>query len=196
MNTIDIVLIVIFLIAFFVGFKTGLLLTLASLAGIIAGVLGAIYFSGFAAGYLDSWFDWSEQLIQLVAFAVTFFIIVLFFSILGRVLTKMINFVALGIVNKLLGGAFNVLKYAFLISAILMFLNASDTGSTIISEENKEASILYPPIVAIAPMLLPSILEKVDVYKEELDDDENLETPSEENPEEAPEIELIPETTS
>jgi len=169
MNSIDIVLLVIFVIAFFMGFSRGLLLTIASLIGIIVAIYGAFYFRGYAAGYIDRWTDWSPQLMDLVAFMVTFFIIVFVFSLAGKLLTKVADFAALGIFNKLLGGLFNVLKYAFIISALFMFLNNSETGSSLISEEKKADSILYAPVASIAPIFLPKILNEVEDYKYKLE---------------------------
>jgi len=175
MNTIDIVLLVIFLIAFFMGFTRGFLLTLASLAGIIVAVYGAFYFRGYAAGYLNNWTEWSAQLIDIFAFMITFFIIVLVFSLLGRLLTKVADFAALGIFNKLLGGIFNALKYAFIISVLFMFLNNSKSGNGLISEDDKTESYLYAPVASIAPIFLPKILNEVEDYKYKIEQNEQPE---------------------
>ena len=88
MNTIDIALGVILLIGFVVGFKKGLFVALAGLIGLVAGVYGAVYFSGYAAGFISVWFDWSEAATNLAAFAVTFLAIVLLVSLAGKFLTK------------------------------------------------------------------------------------------------------------
>ena len=185
MVTIDIILGVILLIAFYLGFKKGLFVTLASLIGLIAGVYGAIYFSHYAANFLSNRFDWSTQTTNLAAFAVTFLIIVFVISLAGKLLTKIADFAALGIVNKLLGAVFSVLKYAFIVSVVFMFVNASESYS-IVSEEQRSESILYPPVTALAPLVLPHILREVN----DLRDDE------EEVKEAEPEIqEQTPDTT-
>lgn len=67
----------------------------------------------------------------------------------------------MGIFNKLFGGVFNALKFAFLISVIFMFVNASEEYS-ILSPEKREASMLYEPIASIAPAILPAIMKEVD----------------------------------
>jgi membrane protein required for colicin V production len=161
MNTIDIVLGIILIIAFFLGFKKGLLRTLTSLIGLVVGVYCAMYFSDYVKVYIEKWFTWSEDLISLASFLVTFFIIMLLFSILGRLLTKVADFAMLGIFNKLGGGIFNALKFAFLISVIFMFVNASENYS-ILSEEKRENSRLYEPVASLAPAILPTIMKEVD----------------------------------
>ncbi len=164
MNLIDIVLGALLIIAFYVGYKKGLFVALAGLIGIVAGVYGAIYFSDFAAGYISQWFDWSEQTVNLAAFAITFLGIVFLISAAGKFLTKIADFAMLGIVNKLLGGLFNTVKYAFMLSVVFMFVNASGSFS-ILSEEKREASVLYTPIASIAPVIIPHILREADQFR-------------------------------
>lgn len=174
MNLIDVVLGAILLIAFYVGYKKGLFVALAGLIGLIAGVYGAIYFLGYAAGYIAGWFDWSEQTVNLVAFAVTFLAIVFLISAAGKFLTKIADFAMLGIINKLLGGAFNAIKYVFIVSVIFMFVDASETYS-IMSEEKRESSVLYGPVASLGPLILPHILKEVDNFRNENNTEENEE---------------------
>ncbi|MGB0949359.1 MAG: CvpA family protein, partial [Marinirhabdus sp.] len=126
MNTIDIVLGIILLVAFYLGFKRGFILVLTSLLAVIAGAFCAIYFSGYAQARLYDWFDWNGDTTRLVGFALTFIAVVLVVSLLGRLVTKLLNFAFLGGINKLLGGFVNVLKYAFIVSLIFMFINATN----------------------------------------------------------------------
>jgi len=160
MNLIDIVIGVMLLLAFYAGYKRGLFVALAGLIGLVAGAFGAVYFSDFAAGYISGWFDWSEQTVNLAAFAITFLGIVFIIGAAGKFLTKIADFAMLGIFNKLLGGAFNALKYAFIISVVFMFVNASETYS-ILSEEKREDSVLYTPVASLAPVFIPHILREV-----------------------------------
>ncbi len=169
MNTIDIVIGIILIIAFFVGFSKGLLRSLASLIGIVVGVYCAMFFSGYVGKYLIQWFDWSSDMTNVMAFIITFLLIMIVFSLLGRLLTKVADFAMLGIFNKLLGGLFNVLKFAFLISVVFMFVNASEEYR-ILDQERRDASILYKPVASLAPVVLPAIYKEVD----ELKDNEDL----------------------
>ncbi|HPE82196.1 MAG: CvpA family protein [Aequorivita sp.] len=161
MNTIDIVLGIIFIIAFYMGFKKGLLRSLASLISLVVGVYCAMYFSDYVRVYIERWFDWSGDLTGIASFLITFFLVMFLIGLLGRLLTKVADFAMLGIFNKFLGGVFNVLKFAFLISVIFMFVNASE-NYRILTEEKRESSLLYTPVAAIAPAVMPAIMEEVD----------------------------------
>lgn len=166
MNLIDIILGVILIIGFYSGFKKGLFVALASLIGLLAGIYGAVYFSDYTAGYIHQWFDWGIRTTQLASFAVTFLVIVLIISMAGKFLTKVADFAMLGTVNKVLGGAFNMLTYAFIISILFMIVNAtSNLSGYVISEEKKADSALYTPIESLAPMVVPHILKEIDKYE-------------------------------
>jgi len=181
MSIIDIILGLILLFAFYTGLKKGLFVTLASLIGLIAGVYGAIYFSHYTGAYLSNSFNWSEQVTNLAAFAVTFLAIVFVISLAGKLLTKIADFASLGLINKLAGGVFNVLKFAFIISVIFMFISASTSVSgLIISEEKKTSSKLYEPVASIAPLLLPNLLAEVENYRKADDLEEIHNSPDEE----------------
>ena len=165
MNLMDIILGVILILSFVSGMKKGLFVTLASLIGLILGVIGAIYFSEFAAGYLYEWMNWSEQTINIASRLFTFIGIVILVSWAGKFLTKIADFAFLGIFNKLLGGVFNVLISAFILSVIFMFFTHWNPTDYVIPEERKENSYLFDPIASLAPMLLPDIIEEMEDFE-------------------------------
>ena len=160
MNTLDIIFGILLLLGLIRGFFNGFFSELAGLIALIAGVYGAIYFSDGTLSFLQTFINWDVEYLALVAFALTFIVIVVAISLVGSLLTKMANLMALGIVNKLLGGAFGLLKMAFLISVFFMFLNHMEF--MFIGKETRDNSILYPPVAKIGPMLLPTVLQKLD----------------------------------
>lgn len=172
MNTIDIVIGLILVIAFFLGFSKGLFRVLASLIGLVVAVYCAVYFSGYVEVYLVQWFNWSEDINRLVSYLITFILVIILFALLGRVLTKVADFAMLGLFNKILGGVFNILKFAFVLSVIFLLVNSSENYS-ILTAEKRDSSILYHPIEAIAPAILPTIEKHI----EDFEMDPNLEYP-------------------
>ena len=103
MGVFDIVLGALILFGLVRGFMKGLFVEVASLVALVAGVYGAIHFSNFAAELLQTRTEWNEKTINITAFAITFIGIVLAIAFAGKALTKLANFAALGILNKLLG---------------------------------------------------------------------------------------------
>lgn len=160
MALIDIILGALLLFGLIRGFMKGLFVEVASLVALIAGVYGAIHFSDFAGEFLASKLDWDEKYINIVAFAITFVIIVLVISLAGKALTKLANFAALGILNKLLGGVFGALKIGLILSVLLIVFDNMNNSIPFADEKDLEDSVLYEPVKGLAPMIFPSILNK------------------------------------
>jgi membrane protein required for colicin V production len=160
MGVIDIVLGALILFGLVRGFMKGLFVEVASLVALIAGVYGAIHFSDFAAEFLQTKTDWNEKTIGITAFAITFVVIILAISLAGKALTKLADFAALGIINKLAGGIFGALKIAFILSVVLIVFDKMNSTITFIDEENMEDSILYSPVKSLIPMVFPDFLSE------------------------------------
>tara|TARA_R110002050_G_scaffold243115_2_gene379557 strand:+ start:57109 stop:57624 length:516 start_codon:yes stop_codon:yes gene_type:complete len=158
MSVIDIVLGALILFGLVRGFMKGLFVEVSSLIALVAGVYGAIHFSNFAAEFLQTKTEWNEKTINIVAFAITFIIIVLAIALAGKALTKLANFAALGIINKLLGGVFGALKIALILSVVLNIFDKLNSTITFVDEENIEETILYKPVKEIFPMIFPNLL--------------------------------------
>lgn len=164
MNSLDIIIGLFLLFGLIQGFRNGFLIELASLVGLVLGVFCAIHFSHFASDILISYTEWEEQTINLAAFAITFIVVVIVVSIIARALTRIASFAALGLLNKLAGGIFGVLKMAFFASVILLFTNSFEREISFLSEEKKEASMLYEPVSSLAPMVLPKLIKELNEF--------------------------------
>lgn len=162
MSVIDIVLGALILFGLIRGLMKGLFVEVASLVALIAGVYGAIHFGNFAGDLLQSRVDWDEKTINIVAFAITFVIIVLTIALAGKALTKLADFAALGALNKLLGAAFGALKIGLILSVILIVFDKMNRTIPFAEEEDLEASVLYEPVKSLAPMIFPTILTPIE----------------------------------
>ena len=158
MNTFDIIITVILLFGFIRGLMKGFFVELASLVSLIAGVYGAIHFSYFIGNFLKDIVEWDEKYISIVAFAITFIVIVIVISLLGKLFTKIADFASLGILNKLLGGVFGALKLGLILSVLLIVFDKLNSTITFVNKENTENSILYKPVKNLAPMIFPNFL--------------------------------------
>ena len=162
MSIIDIVLGALLLFGLIRGGMKGLFVEIASLLALVLGVYGAIHFSSFAADFLQSKVDWNEKTLNIVAFAITFVIIVLTISLAGKALTKLADFAALGILNKLLGGVFGALKIGLILSVLLLVFNKLNKTLPFIETQDLEDSVLYEPVKSLAPMVFPNLIKSDD----------------------------------
>jgi membrane protein required for colicin V production len=166
MNTFDIIIAALLVFGFARGLFKGLFVEVASLVALIAGVYGAIHFSYLIAEILGKYVDWEEKYLTVVAFAITFGLIVVIIALLGKALTKIADFAQLGLLNKILGGVFGALKIGLILSVVLLIFNRLNNTIPFISNEQQEESILYKPVKNLAPTLFPNFLK---VAEEEVD---------------------------
>ena len=159
MAIIDIVLVALLGFGLIRGFFKGFFVEVASLVALIAGIYGAIHFSYYIADLLMQHVDWGEKTINITAFAITFIIIILVIALAGKALTKLADFAALGLLNKLLGGVFGLLKIGLILSILLIIFDKMNNTITFVDEEHTKDSILYKPVKSLAPMLFPTIIK-------------------------------------
>ena len=157
MNFIDAIIIIVLAFAVIKGFINGLVKEVASLAALILGIWGAIKFSDFTAEKLYDYFDMTGKYVGIISFLITFGIIVIVIHFIGVLLDKLLEAVALGFVNRLLGMVFGLIKSVLIMSVIFVVLNAIDAGRPFLPKERIEKSMLYNPIAGIAPAIFPII---------------------------------------
>jgi len=136
----------------------GLFVEMASLAALIGGVYGAIHFSYLLSDLLQIQVAWKTEYMSLVAFAITFIVIIVVVSLVGKGLTRIANFASLGIINKALGGLFGLLKIGLILSVVFIFFGKMNDTIPFMKKETLQESILFGPVKKIAPMLFPSII--------------------------------------
>ena len=82
-----------------------------------------------------------ESFLLIITFTATFIVIAFLVRLLGLLLDKIVKMVALGMISRLLGGVFGMLKTAFIISALLLVFNTLDYHLKLIPGEQKKKSL-------------------------------------------------------
>lgn len=170
MSKIDIILIIPLIWGAFMGFRKGLILELASLVGLILGIYGAIRFSDYTAKKLIEYVDVTQEWLGLISFLVTFVLIVFAVFLFARILDKALKLVALGLINRLLGLLFGLLKYALILSTLLYFFENINTKFQLTETNYREKSLLWEPMeMLVAPFQQMLTDFEIDKVKEEAD---------------------------
>jgi membrane protein required for colicin V production len=157
MNWIDFIIIAMLGFGLIQGFIDGLIIEIAKLAALILGIWGAIHFSGWTADKLSGWFDMETTWTGVIAFAITFVVIVLAINLLGRLLDTIVRSVSLGFLVKSLGAVFGVIKTALILSVVFVFLNTINERRHFLPTATIEKSYLYNPIADLIPAIFPMI---------------------------------------
>jgi len=153
MNVFDIVIAALLIFGFVRGVLKGLFVEVASLAALIGGVYGAIHFSYFIGDFLKEAVSWDQEYVSLAAFAGTFITIIVTIALLGKMLTKLADFAALGVINKILGGVFGAIKIGLILSVVFIFFGKMNDTIPFVKKETLDESILYAPVRKIAPTI-------------------------------------------
>jgi membrane protein required for colicin V production len=159
MNYIDIIILIILAVAMVRGFINGLVKEVASLAALILGIWGAIRFSSFTAAKLYDYFDMTGKYVGIIAFLVTFALIAIAIHFIGMLVDKLLEAVALGFINKLLGILFGGLKAVLVLSVVFVILDSINARKQFLPKDKIDQSMLYKPISDIAPAIFPIIGE-------------------------------------
>ncbi|MNE57919.1 Colicin V production protein [compost metagenome] len=165
MGFLDIVLAALLAYAMYKGIKNGLFIELASLISLLAGIYFAIKFSSFMKSILSGIFKWNPNTIQITAFILTFIVIVIGISLLGKFLTGLADFAHLGLPNKLGGGFFRVLKTVLIVSIVFTVFEKINYNNFLAKKETLDKSLFYNPIQKTAGFIFPSIEKWYDHLK-------------------------------
>ena len=174
MNYFDIIFIIAFLWSAYRGITRGFVVMAASLAALILGIWGAIRFSNFTYNILSNNFELKTQYLSLVAFALTFIVIVVLIHLFARLVERLLKAVSLNFLNRIAGLLFGIIKTAFILSVILVVINTIDKKLPIIPEEHKKNSLLYEPLSKLAPAIFPYL--KFEHIREKLTPEEDVGT--------------------
>lgn len=156
-NYIDIILLLPLLYGIYKGFSKGLIIEIATLAGLILGVYVAIKFSGYTENFLRDFLNLTSKYLSYIALAVTFLLVVIAVFLLGKMLTRLIDFLSLGLLNKLLGSVLGAAKYFIILCVVLLIIDALDSRLHFIGEETREKSLLFNPFLTFAQQMYNAI---------------------------------------
>ena len=169
MNYLDISIIVLSAYGLLKGFSNGIIKEISGLVGLFIGVYVAITFSSYLYPQVTPMVKNNSELVPIISFATLFFVSVLAIRTLGYILDKITRALALGLVSKILGAFFGVLK----VLVLFMFLIVLNKEYKLVKKQTKNKSILLEPLEKTTEYLLPeinkhkkNILEKIEQEKE------------------------------
>ena len=162
MNSLDLYIIIPVALGFLIGLFRGLVKEVISLIIIIAGIYLSKLFAPLLANWIVGIFDISLKAAQPLSFILVFVLIAIVLIIIGKIIHKMIKVLSLGFFNALLGGLFGAVKFALIVSIILIVTDALDEKLSFFENDVREKSIFYEPAIKIAPDLWKEFQENID----------------------------------
>jgi membrane protein required for colicin V production len=123
MNVVDIAILLILAIFLVKGVVRGLLKELCSLVGLLGGAVLAFSYHASLADLLVESLRFPPTIAVVAAFLALFLTTILFFAVLGHLLSKFVNLLFLGGLNRLAGAFFGLVQGVVLLAVVLFALS-------------------------------------------------------------------------
>ncbi len=149
---IDLIILIPVLFGLYKGYTKGLILSLATLLGLLLGIYGGVKFSHLTSQYL---FENFQIDIPLIAFAVTFLLIMIGVYLLGKILDKFTDILALGLVNNFAGALFGGGKVVLILAVALLFFENANASFNFVENNVIEKSQLYDYLKQTSEVVFP-----------------------------------------
>ena len=144
MNIIDIIIIVILAYAFLKGFFNGFINEVSSFVGFLIAALVSYNFSEPLSNLLIDFVEIDKKILNIICLIALFILIAFVFKVFGKGLTKLIKFISLGVLNKLVGGFFSAIKYVIVFTTIaIIYKNFVQIYPELLSNSYVESSNSY-----------------------------------------------------
>jgi membrane protein required for colicin V production len=168
MSWLDIIILLPLLIGLIVGLMKGLVEEITSIAALLLGALGAKLWGATLATWLLQQFEWSDTICMIVAYAVLFFGIALMLHVLAKLLSKLFQKISLGWLNRMLGGVFGMLKWAFIMLMLVLCLHRLDCQFHFFKDELKQSSLLYDRVTPLSEQVWEKLKAEITDKMEEI----------------------------
>lgn len=157
LSVLDWIIIAIIALGVVFGFMKGAVKQAATIVGLIAGLLLARALFSQLGEKLAVELGTTVSVAQVIAFFMIWILVPVVFLILASMLTKALEIVHLGTVNRLLGALLGALKYAFIVSLAISFLEYIDSKDELINRTVKQSSLLYYPVKELSGLFIPTL---------------------------------------
>ena len=110
MNILDAIILICLIPAIFQGIRKGFISQAISIISLIAGIWASARFADIVSEWASKYITASEQVLNIVAFAIILIVVFIVLGLIGRLLESILKFVLLGWLNKLAGVVFSLMS--------------------------------------------------------------------------------------
>jgi membrane protein required for colicin V production len=167
MNIFDIIILIILSYGLINGFVKGFIIEVAGIISLILGVTGSFKFASILEVYLNSYVDWRPKTIQAASFIILFVIIIYAVSLLAKMITKTLKIIALGMINRIFGGIFGLLKWCIILSSLVLVSQEINEIITLIPDKTLKESISYNLLEKVGGFLFDWVMKSKNVQVEQ-----------------------------
>lgn len=157
MDTLDWIIVTVIGIGSMSGFVKGAIRQVASIVGLFVGLLVARALFVAVGDRMGEALGTSVTLARILAFALIGILVPVGFLLVASLLTRIVNGLQLGCINRFLGAGLGGVKYMLLLGILFRFIEFADTENCLIALAVKQRSLLYYPVEETSGFFYPAI---------------------------------------
>lgn len=135
----DVIVAIVVSLGFYLGYSRGLIKTVFDSLSLMVAIVAALKLSPITISILQEIIKTSPAVSFLLGVVITFIAVIALIRFIGKKLEDMLEAVNINFINKLAGGAFQGLFFAYILSLSLWLINSL----SVLKPEVKIASITY-----------------------------------------------------
>ena len=143
MNTLDIIILLLFIPGIIRGITKGFLEQVITLVGIVLSVYSAYHFSSYACNFIQEYITVSETVLHILGFVVTLVVVLIAVILLAKLITKVVEMATLGWLNKALGFLFSILTTALVLGLLVILFDTVNVKFELVKSNILQDSVLY-----------------------------------------------------
>lgn len=167
MNIFDVIVLIILLYGLMMGLIKGFIIEVAGIIALILGVTGSFKFARILEVSLNSYVDWSPKTIQIASFIILFIIIIYAVSLLAKMITKTLKIIALGMINRIFGGIFGLLKWCVILSSLVLVSQEINEIITLIPDKTLKDSVSYSLLDKLGGFLFDWVMQSKTIQEKQ-----------------------------
>lgn len=155
MAILDIILLLCFVPAIVSGISKGFVKQVVDLAAILVAAWAAFHFSTVLGGWLGRYITLEPSILNVISFVLIIIVAAVLLNLVGTLVTKALQAVSLGFVNRLLGLVFAVLKVAVVLGLLILLFETLNSTLHILKPESTADAVVYNALKEAAEKVFP-----------------------------------------
>ena len=155
MAILDIILLLCFVPAIVSGISKGFVKQVVDLAAILVAAWAAFHFSTVLGGWLGRYITLEPSILNVISFVLIIIVAAVLLNLVGTLVTKALQAVSLGFVNRLLGLVFAVLKVAVVLGVLILLFETLNSTLHILKPESTADAVVYNALKEAAEKVFP-----------------------------------------
>lgn len=139
------------------GLRNGLLVEVISAVSYLVALYLAMKLAVGVGEWMQLNWKWEASTAQLMAFILLLVAVVVGLQLVASMLTKLVQFSGLGLLNRAGGAVVGALKVALIMSVLLHFVERYQITKWIVNEEKQAQSILWKPLLKFSAIAYPML---------------------------------------